>query len=226
MFSYSNMKKEKIWESVVVPVRGLPQFVAEIEQGFCFSCLEIDWREFFDISLLAWGLANSWAWIQFRMWLTIWRCCHVSSCLTFFKIHFSLLFRPTCFHTDTMKVWRHYCWWKCTCLFLLLTLIHVYDYRGDGSWRMHTICRFTISTLQTKSCPVQLQSSSFFPSSNLCFLAKHTHAHMKRVKVRTFACVQVSNTIFPWVYHLSSNLFYPLFLPHTHTQQPQLYAFT
>lgn len=42
MFSYSIKKKEKIGESVVVPVLGLPQFVAEIEQGFCFSCLEID----------------------------------------------------------------------------------------------------------------------------------------------------------------------------------------
>lgn len=57
----------------------------------------------------------------------------------------------------------------------------------------------------------------FFPSANLFFLAKCTHAHMKRVKVCTSACVQVSNTIFPWVYHPSSNLFYPLFLPHTHT---------
>lgn len=58
MFSYSIMKKEKMGENGVVPVLGLPQFVAEIEQGFCFSCLEIDWREFFLI---------------FRSWHEVWQ---------------------------------------------------------------------------------------------------------------------------------------------------------
>lgn len=62
---------------------------------------------FFDILLLAWGLANSWAWIQFRMWLTIWRCCHVFSCLTFFKIHFSLSLSYSNPHASTQTLWKY-----------------------------------------------------------------------------------------------------------------------
>lgn len=43
----------------------------------------------------------------------------------------------------------------------------------------------------------------------------HTHTWSVLKYARLHACK--CQTIFPWVYHPSSNLFYPLFLPHTHT---------